>query len=355
MSSLLRIKARLKRVLPYVQLLSVYHRIRNRNTLTIVVFHRVLAVDDERWPHAHPEWTVSDGVFDQCLQFFQRHYHVISLEELLSSVEQGKKLPNRSLLITFDDGYADNEEYALPVLERERVPAVLFLTTDFLNRKSRPWTEDLVAAFREGAISPQSVAQLYRALFNKTNGVPADTSKQLNQISERWTGLADDEVDQLCRVHLGQRLQRTGERAQMLSTEQLRHLHAAGVAIGAHGKTHTSLPLSTNLDTELTEPRRALVDCLNLPSSDEVKTLAFPFGSYTESVVRSAFAKGYKLLFTFKPALMKLSQGRPASPVLDRVNVSGPVIAPDGVATPERLARSFFFVPHATRVSSLTE
>ena len=349
MSSLMQIKARLKRVLPYVQLLSVYHRIRNRNTLTIVVFHRVLAVDDERWPHAHPEWTVSDGVFDQCLQFFRHNYHVISLEELLSSVEQGKKLPSRSLLITFDDGYADNEEYALPLLERDRVPAVLFLTTDFLNRKSRPWTEDLVAAFREGAISSQLVAQLYRALFNKSDGVSADPNKQLNEISERWIDLPDDEVEQLCRVHLGKPLHRSSERAQMLSTEQLRHLHAAGVAIGAHGKTHTSLPLSTNLEMELTEPQRTLVDCLDLPSTDEISTLAFPFGSYSENVVRSAVAKGYKLLFTFKPALMKLSQGRPVGPVLDRVNVSGPVIAPDGVATPERLARCFFFVPHAAR------
>jgi hypothetical protein len=184
---MLRIKARLKKVLPYVELLSVYHRIRNRNTLTVVVFHRVLAVDDARWPHAHPEWTVSDVVFDQCLQFFRRNYYVISLEELLSSVEQGKKLPNRSLLITFDDGYADNEEYALPLLERERVPAVLFLTSDFVNRKSRPWTEELVAAFRAGAISSQSIAQLYQALFNKPDVAPVGPTKQLNEIAERWT------------------------------------------------------------------------------------------------------------------------------------------------------------------------
>jgi peptidoglycan/xylan/chitin deacetylase (PgdA/CDA1 family) len=349
MSSLLRIKTRLKRVLPYVQLLGVYHRIRNRNTLTIVVFHRVLGIDDERWPHAHPEWTVSDSVFNQCLQFFRRHYNVISLEELLSAVGQGKKLPNRSLLITFDDGYADNEEYALPLLERERVPAVLFLTTDFLNRKSRPWTEDLVAAFREGVISSQSVAQLYRALFNKPDVVPAEPTKQLNEISERWTDLSDEEVEQLCRVHLGKPLPRHTKPAHMLSTEQLRHLYTAGVAIGAHGKTHTSLPLSTNLEIELSEPRRALADCLDLPSIEEISTLAFPFGSYSEAVVRSAFAEGYKVLFTFNPALTKLSQGRPVGPVLDRVNVSGPVLAPDGVATPERLARCFFFVPHATR------
>jgi peptidoglycan/xylan/chitin deacetylase (PgdA/CDA1 family) len=346
---MLRIKARLKKVLPYVELLSVYHRIRNPNTLTVVVFHRVLAVDDARWPHAHPEWTVSDVVFDQCLQFFRRNYYVISLEELLSSVEQGKKLPNRSLLITFDDGYADNEEYALPLLERERVPAVLFLTSDFVNRKSRPWTEELVAAFRAGAISSQSIAQLYQALFNKPDVAPVGPTKQLNEIAERWTNLSDAEVEQLCREHLGKPLPRSGKPAHMLSTEQLRHLYAAGVAIGAHGKTHTSLPLSPNLETELREPRAALANCLDLPSIDEISTLAFPFGTYSEDVVRSAFAEGYKLLFTFNPALTKLAQGRPVTPVLDRVNVSGPVIAPDGVATPERLARCFFFVPHATR------
>ena len=348
MSSLtLRIKRGLKQALPYVQLLRLYHLLRNRNTLTVVVFHRVLATDDERWQHAHPEWTVSDAVFDQCLQFFRRNYHIISLEELLSSAEQGKKLPQRSLLITFDDGYADNEEYALPLLERNRVPAALFLTSDFVNRKCRPWIEDLAAAFRAGVISAQAVADIYRALF-KTDPVSPDPLKQLNEIAARWTDLSDDEMDQLCRTHLGQPLQRLSTPAQMLSTEQLRHLHRAGVAIGAHGKTHTSLPLSTNLKAELAEPRRVLAAMLNLQSVDKISALAFPFGDHSEGVVQDALAEGYKLLFTFKPALTKLPHGRLAGSVVDRVNVSGPVIAPDGNASPDRLARLFFFVPHAS-------
>jgi len=133
-----------------------------------------------------------------------------------------------------------------------------------------------------------------------------------------------------------------------LSTEQLRRLYAAGIAMGAHGKTHTSMLLSTNLTVELAEPRRALVDWLNLGSIDQINTLAFPFGDHSEGVVRSAFAEGYKLLFTFNPTLTKLSQSRPVGLVLDRVNVSSPIIAPDGIATPERLARCFFFIPHAT-------
>jgi peptidoglycan/xylan/chitin deacetylase (PgdA/CDA1 family) len=339
-----RTKQMLKTVLPYTQLLGLYHRYRNRDTLTVVVFHRVLAVDDERWPHAHPEWTVSDTVFDECLQFFRRYYHVISLQELLASLEHGTKLPSRSLLVTFDDGYADNEQYALPLLQRDRVPAVLFATSDFLNREHRLWTEDLVAGFRERRISAESIAELYRALFEQAQ-LPPDPLKQLNEISARWPDISDEEVDHLCRTHLGQPLQRFSKPAHMLTSEQLRHLHAAGIAIGAHGKTHTSLPLSANLKRELAEPRRTLAELLNLQSVDEISALAFPFGDHSEAVVGSALAEGYKLLFTFKPAITKLSNGRLAGAIVDRVNVSAPIIAPEGTATPERLARCLFFVP----------
>jgi hypothetical protein len=87
---------------------------------------------------------------------------------------------------------------------------------------------------------------------------------------------------------------------------------------------------------------------LNLQSVDKISTLAFPFGDHSEGVVRDALAEGYKLLFTFKPALTKLPHGRLAGSVVDRVNVSGPIIAPDGNASPDRLARLFFFVPHAS-------
>jgi peptidoglycan/xylan/chitin deacetylase (PgdA/CDA1 family) len=342
----LRVKRGLKKALPYLQLLEFYHRFRNRNTLTIVVFHRVLAVDDDRWVDAHPEWVVSDVVFDQCLRFFRRYYQVISLEELFSSLNENVRLPSRSLLITFDDGYADNEEYALPLLKRHQLPAVLFVTSDFINRKSRPWTEDLMAAFRQGDVSPQSLSKLHGALFNSSHAAPQEPLKQLGEICARFPDLSDREVEELCSVALGKPLKRLTNPAQMLSEEQLRRLYAAGVAIGAHGKTHTSLPLSNNLSAELREPRRAITGLLNLESVDEVVALAFPFGDYSEGVVSSAFTEGYKLLFTFKPAITRLSHGRLSSFVLDRVNVSGPTIASDGNATPERLARCLFFVPH---------
>src|SRR5579871_5690312 len=96
-----RVRSLLKGALLYRHWLALFHRIRNRNTLTVVAFHRVLSRNDPRWPGALPEFTVSTGFFEQCLLFFRRHYNPIGIEELAASAAHGRQLPPRSLLITF--------------------------------------------------------------------------------------------------------------------------------------------------------------------------------------------------------------------------------------------------------------
>jgi hypothetical protein len=98
-------------------LLGMYHRLRNRRALTVVSFHRVIAATDPRWQTCDPLYTVSDRLFDQCLQFFARHYSVVSLADLEKARESGDELPACPLLITFDDGWADNFTFALPALQ----------------------------------------------------------------------------------------------------------------------------------------------------------------------------------------------------------------------------------------------
>src|SRR5665213_3191320 len=105
----------------------LYHRICNRSTLTVVMFHRVMPRDDPRWDTEFPFGTVTDAFFAQCLRFFAKHYNVVALADLVASRRGDRQLPPRSLLITFDDGYADNEEYALPLLQQHELPAVVFV------------------------------------------------------------------------------------------------------------------------------------------------------------------------------------------------------------------------------------
>ncbi|MBU0534185.1 MAG: polysaccharide deacetylase family protein [Candidatus Omnitrophica bacterium] len=58
-----------------------------------------------------------------------RGYKTISLYELLNWLDGTKKLPSKSIILTFDDGYEDNYTYAFPILKEFRFSATIFLIT----------------------------------------------------------------------------------------------------------------------------------------------------------------------------------------------------------------------------------
>ena len=132
-------------------ILDGYHRLRNRWRLTVVMFHRVLDEQDARWFSADPTWTVSARVFAECLEFFQAHYNVVGIEQLRQACTNQQPLPERPLLITFDDGWADNAEYALPCLRATGLPAVVFVVAGAVGQ-SELWNERLGRAWRSGSL-----------------------------------------------------------------------------------------------------------------------------------------------------------------------------------------------------------
>lgn len=73
--------------------------------------------------------------------------------EVAQIINTGMEFPPRSCLITFDDGWKDNYTYAYPVLKRHHIPALIFLTTDFIGTSRAFWHEqlgDLLSKVRGG-------------------------------------------------------------------------------------------------------------------------------------------------------------------------------------------------------------
>ncbi|MEX0758089.1 MAG: polysaccharide deacetylase family protein, partial [Tistlia sp.] len=101
----------------------LYHRLRNRDRLTVAMFHRVLPQADPRFAESDPAYTVSLARFEDYLDFFARHYAVVDYADLAGR----RPLPPRPLLITFDDGWADTVEVALPALRRRGWNALVFV------------------------------------------------------------------------------------------------------------------------------------------------------------------------------------------------------------------------------------
>jgi len=115
-----------------------------RPALRVLCYHRVLPTHPARY-------TVTTDQLDAQLTYLMRSgFHFIRARDLLSH----KPLPKRPLLLTFDDGYLDNLEYALPVLLRHGAKATIFIATAYAGDRAR-WDDNGAAL-----MSPKQLREL---------------------------------------------------------------------------------------------------------------------------------------------------------------------------------------------------
>lgn len=96
-------------------------RLRRRTRCTILVYHRVNDVSRDNL-------TTSTARFAEHLETLKRHYPVLGLSAAVTALREGRYLGPNVVVITFDDGYADNHDNAAPILERFGLPATFFVT-----------------------------------------------------------------------------------------------------------------------------------------------------------------------------------------------------------------------------------
>lgn len=108
----------------------------------------VPAQEGEVWAHGFPlpPGAGLRGLRRQ-LRMLRRLANVVPLGMALERLEVGDRLPQRTVAITFDDGYRDNLRHAAPLLRDLRLPATFFLVPGLLSGSVRAWWEVLAWAF----------------------------------------------------------------------------------------------------------------------------------------------------------------------------------------------------------------
>lgn len=102
--------------------------------MPVSFYHRVADI--------HPNgWTITRGEFERHLDYCQENFQIVSLSEIQRRVRSGES-SSAVMAITFDDGYAENCEFALPLLVERGIPCTYFVTTDNV-LKGRPFEHDL--------------------------------------------------------------------------------------------------------------------------------------------------------------------------------------------------------------------
>lgn len=265
-------RAFVKRALFAAGVAWLLHRVRNRRALTVVMFHRVLRPGDPRATGANPTYTVTVDEFDACLALFTRWYTVIDLAAI-ERATLGQRLPVCPLLITFDDGWQDNFEYALPLLATRRIPAVLFVATGHIGQREGFWQERVFAAARHAGETDEAAAAKVDALAREPESRRAEVLAALRE---------------------------PGLPRQMADASELAQMQAQGVAIGGHGDTHTPL-------TDVVDPGAELAACRSALRAwglgGTAPALSFPHGRFSPALIRKAREAGFNLCFTSDPCL----------------------------------------------------
>jgi peptidoglycan/xylan/chitin deacetylase (PgdA/CDA1 family) len=205
--------------------------------LSILIYHRVVAEPDPLVPDL-----VCAKEFDWQLAVLGRWFTVLPLREAVARLRSGT-LPVRSACVTFDDGYADNVAVALPILRRRGVHATFFLATGFING-GRMWNDSVIETFR-------------RAWGDTLDArcIGLDTLR-ISTINLRHRAI-ERVLAALKYLPLEERQRRVEEFCAntshelpsdlMMTAEQVRHLHACGMEIGAHTVSH---PILARIDPE---------------------------------------------------------------------------------------------------------
>jgi hypothetical protein len=120
---------------------------RDQMPVVILYYHRVADTDPV-------PWSLTNVQFQRHIDWLQSRYDMISLEEAQRRVAKGSSRP--SVHITFDDGYAENCDRALPLLVERGIPCTYFVTLDNIT-SSKPFIHD---QNRGGEFPVNSIAQL---------------------------------------------------------------------------------------------------------------------------------------------------------------------------------------------------
>lgn len=152
--------------------------------ITILSYHRVDAADNPM--------TVPPAEFEKQLQYLQTQgYTSVTLDEVARFQEGAGELPPKPLVITFDDGYEDNQRVAVPLLRKYGFHAIIFVITDNIGKRGY-MTWEQMKAVQERAINIGSHTMTHADLTRLDAGELAAELQNSKESLEKGLGTSAD-------------------------------------------------------------------------------------------------------------------------------------------------------------------
>lgn len=237
-----------------------------RARLSILIYHHVLAQRDPVFPE-----DLDSADFELQMRTLAQCCNVLPLSEAVERLARGD-LPARAACVTFDDGYENNVSVALPVLQRQSVPAAFFITSSFLHG-GRMWNDTLIQSIKRTTNSSVDLSALELGVR------PVTTPSERRSVIDALLG----KLKYLPHSQRAERAEQVRELVQaqipanvMMSPAQVKQLREAGMEVGGHTVTHPILAAQDPASAwrEIAEGKEALEAILG----ERLTLFAYPNG-----------------------------------------------------------------------------
>jgi peptidoglycan/xylan/chitin deacetylase (PgdA/CDA1 family) len=310
-------------------------RFLGRAYVKILVFHSIDDVESD-FIRGSNVWT-SKVRFAKHLRYITKRYRVISLQEFITSLQCGKITKN-SVVITFDDGFADNYHVAFPLLKHYRIPATVFLVTDCIEHQKPIWIQELY--YLINTVGAQKIAAGLNAVTWELDGPqfrPQNNSKRkldLNKALEEYLAFSVNKemrheiLDKLYRDFSIQKDKIFSQNEIFLNWNQVTQMRTNGISFGNHGASHTPLsamPLDEQ-ENEMHQSKHILEEKLG----ESFLPFSYPFGMakyYTQEAKEIIINTGHGCIVTAKPTLNNAQTSPFELGRIDVKNFSLPMLA----------------------------
>jgi peptidoglycan/xylan/chitin deacetylase (PgdA/CDA1 family) len=213
----------------------------NISGVPILFYHRVGTEEDCKLPIT----CISIDNFELQLDYLvEQGYYFATLDEVVKYVKAEITLPEKTIAITFDDGFQDNNRYAFPVLKKRGIKATIFINTGFIGKRL-----SVDEAF--GALAP-----LRKDVFH-----------------------------------------------QFLSWDEIIEMSNNGIDFEPH--THTHVDLTAIKESEIEREIKLSKDIIEERLNKMVKHFSYPYGEYNEKVCDVVRKMGFESAWAVRPYNVK--------------------------------------------------
>jgi peptidoglycan/xylan/chitin deacetylase (PgdA/CDA1 family) len=274
----------------------------------VFCYHRVIPVDIVKAQSVHRALYITPDTFENHIKWMR------SIGEIVTADSVMEKSRHPKFVVTFDDGWRDNYDYAFPILNKYAVPAVVFISTDNIDQDRLFWSEEIGILIRRSPRRADEITSKLKSLVSSAMEFIADRDRK--RINANWN--SSDQKGMLDRfiecmkvlpvdvrneflASLYSKLEMSPHTIKdlLLSWEQISIMKAQGIAFGSHTHTHAIVDRmdAKAIESELCASKKLLERHLGEP----ISLFSYPNGWFRNIHIQASLKKyGYRYAFTLE-------------------------------------------------------